>query len=63
MIAIASGWLSRRPRSRRPLGDVRRDVDQQTFLLVLAEEHKDLPLIAKRCSQHDVSAVLPGVRS
>ena len=39
MTAVASGWLSRRPRARASPGDVRRDVDEQAFLLVRGEEH------------------------
>jgi hypothetical protein len=39
--------------------DVRRDVDEQALLLVLAEEQRTLLDRARRCSQLDVSDVLP----
>src|SRR5690242_8531721 len=40
------------------LGHLRRDVDEQAFLFVLAEEQPNLPG-SPRCSQPDVSPVLP----
>ena len=47
MIATASGWLSRSPRSRRRARHVGRDVDEQAFLLVLGEEHRLPPGCAR----------------